>query len=155
MANTVMVTGGAGYIGSHTCVELLQAGYKVVVVDNLGNSKQEALNRVQAITGKLLTFYQADIRDKQALTDIFGQEAISTVIHFAGLKAVGESCEQPLRITTITFTVRSSCSRRCGKPMSNNWFLAHRRPFMANPRKSNIPRICRWRQSTLMAAPKR
>lgn len=92
---TVLVTGGAGYIGSHACVELLQAGYHVVVVDNLSNSKPESLLRVQQITGKSLTFYQIDIRDKQALTDIFAKESPTTVIHFAGLKAVGESCEQP------------------------------------------------------------
>jgi UDP-glucose 4-epimerase len=94
--NKVLVTGGAGYIGSHACVELLQAGYQVAVVDNLANSKLESLSRVQQITGKSLSFYQADIRDKQALTDIFATESPSTVIHFAGLKAVGESCEQPL-----------------------------------------------------------
>ena len=92
---TVLVTGGAGYIGSHACVELLQAGFKVVVVDNLSNSKAESLARVQQITGKTLTFYQADIRDKAALTDIFAKELPTTVIHFAGLKAVGESCAQP------------------------------------------------------------
>ena len=92
---TVLVTGGAGYIGSHACVELLQAGYKVLVVDNLSNSKPESLSRVQKITSKTLTFYQADIRDKQALTDIFAKESPSAVIHFAGLKAVGESCAQP------------------------------------------------------------
>jgi UDP-glucose 4-epimerase len=94
--NTILVTGGAGYIGSHACVELLQAGYKVVVIDNLSNSKTESLERVRKITGKSITFHQADIRDKQALTDIFSKEPISCVIHFAGLKAVGESCEQPL-----------------------------------------------------------
>ena len=93
---TILVTGGAGYIGSHACIELLQAGFKVIVVDNLSNSKPESLARVEQITGKSLTFYQADIRDKQALSDIFSQESPSTVIHFAGLKAVGESCEQPL-----------------------------------------------------------
>ncbi len=92
---TVLVTGGAGYIGSHACVELLNSGYQVVVVDNLSNSKVESLARVQQITGKSLTFYQADIRDKAALTAIFAKEAINTVIHFAGLKAVGESCQQP------------------------------------------------------------
>ncbi|MGZ8190854.1 MAG: UDP-glucose 4-epimerase GalE [Methylococcaceae bacterium] len=94
---SVLVTGGAGYIGSHACVELLQSGYQVVVIDNLSNSKAESLSRVQQITGKPLTFYQADIRDKQALTEIFAKESISTVMHFAGLKAVGESCEQPLQ----------------------------------------------------------
>lgn len=92
---TVLVTGGAGYIGSHACVELLNAGYHVVVVDNLSNSNRESLNRVQQITGKSLTFYEVDIRDKQPLTDIFAKESPTTVIHFAGLKAVGESCDQP------------------------------------------------------------
>lgn len=96
MENTILVTGGAGYIGSHACVELLQADYKVVVVDNLSNSKAESLQRVQAITGKKLLFHQADIRDAQALDDIFTETPISSVMHFAGLKAVGESCQQPL-----------------------------------------------------------
>ncbi|MDD2800995.1 MAG: UDP-glucose 4-epimerase GalE [Methylococcales bacterium] len=93
---TILVTGGAGYIGSHACVELLDAGFKVVVIDNLANSKIESLNRVRQITGQEVTFYQGDIRDKQVLTELFSKHEISTVIHFAGLKAVGESCEQPL-----------------------------------------------------------
>lgn len=93
---TILVTGGAGYIGSHACVELLQAGFNVVVVDNFSNSKPESLRRVEKITGQLPTLYHADIRDKQALSDIFAKETIHAVIHFAGLKAVGESCEQPL-----------------------------------------------------------
>ena len=93
---TVLVTGGAGYIGSHACVELLKAGFQVLVVDNLANSKTESLSRVQQITGKALQFYQADIRDKQALSEIFAKESITAVIHFAGLKAVRESCQQPL-----------------------------------------------------------
>jgi UDP-glucose 4-epimerase len=93
---TILVTGGAGYIGSHACVELLQAGFKVVVVDNFSNSKPESLRRVEKITGQSPTLYQADIRDKQALSDIFAKENIDAVIHFAGLKSVGESCSQPL-----------------------------------------------------------
>ncbi|MCX7084503.1 MAG: UDP-glucose 4-epimerase GalE [Methylococcales bacterium] len=93
--HTVLVTGGAGYIGSHACVELLNAGFKVIVVDNLSNSKSESLSRVQQLTGKTLSFYEADIRDKTALTQIFANEKPTTVIHFAGLKAVGESCAQP------------------------------------------------------------
>lgn len=93
--NSILVTGGAGYIGSHACVELLNAGFNVVVVDNLSNSKVEALARVQRITGKTLSFYQHDIRDKAALINIFKQEAITAVMHFAGLKAVGESCAKP------------------------------------------------------------
>lgn len=93
--NKVLVTGGAGYIGSHACVELIQAGYDVVVVDNLSNSKTQSLARVEQITGQSVTFYQTDIRDQAALTEIFAKEDIATVIHFAGLKAVGESCAKP------------------------------------------------------------
>ena len=94
---TVLVTGGAGYIGSHTCVELLNAGYQVVVADNLCNSCQEALERVQEITGKVLTFYPVDIRDEEGLRQLFQKESIDAVIHFAGLKAVGESVQQPMK----------------------------------------------------------
>jgi UDP-glucose 4-epimerase len=92
----ILVTGGAGYIGSHTCVELLNAGYEVVVVDNLVNSCEESLNRVREITGKDLTFYQVNILDREALDQVFEKEAIDAVIHFAGLKAVGESVVKPL-----------------------------------------------------------
>lgn len=92
----ILVTGGAGFIGSHTCVELLNAGYDVVVVDNLSNSCEESLERVKKITGKDLKFYEADILDKEALNTIFDNESIEAVIHFAGLKAVGESVAKPL-----------------------------------------------------------
>ena len=92
----ILVTGGAGYIGSHTCVELLNAGYDVVVVDNLCNSCKEALDRVQEITGKTLKFYEVDILDREGLTKVFEAEQIDSVIHFAGLKAVGESVAKPL-----------------------------------------------------------
>jgi UDP-glucose 4-epimerase len=93
---SILVAGGAGYIGSHTCVELLNAGYEVVVVDNLYNSSEEALKRVETITGKAVTFYQVDLLDKPALDDVFKKESISSVINFAGLKAVGESVRKPL-----------------------------------------------------------
>ena len=92
----ILVTGGAGYIGSHTCVELLNEGYEVVVVDNLCNSSEEALHHVEKITGKKVTFYKADLLDKEALEKIFEKENIDSVIHFAGLKAVGESVRKPL-----------------------------------------------------------
>ncbi|MDO4633011.1 MAG: UDP-glucose 4-epimerase GalE [Eubacteriales bacterium] len=92
----ILVTGGAGYIGSHTCVELLEAGYEVVVVDNLYNSSEKAIERVEKITGKKVKFYQADLLDKEALNAIFDAEQIDSVIHFAGLKAVGESVQKPL-----------------------------------------------------------
>ncbi len=93
---SILVTGGAGYIGSHTCVELLNAGYEVVVVDNLCNSSEESLKRVEEITGKLLKFYRADLLCREAMEEIFEKEQIDSVIHFAGLKAVGESVEKPL-----------------------------------------------------------
>lgn len=91
----ILVTGGAGYIGSHTVVELQNAGYEVVVVDNLMNSSEMSLERVEKITGKKVTFYKADILDKEALNQIFEQESIDSCIHFAGLKAVGESVAKP------------------------------------------------------------
>lgn len=92
----VLVTGGAGYIGSHTCIELLQAGHEVIVLDNLSNSSEEALHRVQQLTQKSLVFIQGDIRDHQVLEQIFDEYKIDAVIHFAGLKAVGESQQVPL-----------------------------------------------------------
>ena len=91
----VLVTGGAGYIGSHTCLELLESGYGVVVIDNLCNSNQESLRRVQKLTGKTLKFYEGDVRDAQLLHRIFAENEIGCVIHFAGLKAVGESVSIP------------------------------------------------------------
>ncbi len=91
----ILVTGGAGYIGSHTVVELQNAGYDVVVMDNLSNASRESLVRVEKITGKPVTFYQADILDREATEEIFTKEKIESVIHFAGLKAVGESVKKP------------------------------------------------------------
>jgi UDP-glucose 4-epimerase len=93
---SVLVTGGAGYIGSHTCVELLNAGYRCVVVDNLCNAQEESLRRVQAITGKSLDFHPVDIRDREGLHDVLDQHRVNAVVHFAGLKAVGESVAQPM-----------------------------------------------------------
>lgn len=92
----ILVTGGAGYIGSHTCVELQAAGFELVVVDNLSNSKPQALERIKTISGKALEFFQADITDGDALRSLFRNHDIGAVIHFAGLKAVGESSEIPL-----------------------------------------------------------
>ena len=93
----VLVTGGAGYIGSHTCVELLNKGYGVVVIDNLCNSNAKSLDRVMELTGKTLKFYEGDVRDEALLRRIFAENEIGCVIHFAGLKAVGESVAQPWR----------------------------------------------------------
>ena len=93
---SILVTGGAGYIGSHTCIELMKAGYDIVVVDNFYNSKKESLKRVAELSGKEFAFYECDIRDKKGLDHVFKQEKIDAVIHFAGLKAVGESCIKPI-----------------------------------------------------------
>lgn len=93
----ILVAGGAGYIGSHTCLVLLEAGHEVVVADNLCNSKEESLRRVQELTGKPITFYKVDVTDEAAVENIFTEQQIDGVIHFAGLKAVGESVEQPVR----------------------------------------------------------
>lgn len=97
MAQTILVTGGAGYIGSHTCLELLEAGHQVVVVDNLDNSSEESLRRVQVLTGKTLEFHEVDICNGPALDEVFAAHDFDAVVHFAGLKAVGESCQIPLR----------------------------------------------------------
>ena len=97
---SILVTGGAGYIGSHTCVELIEAGYDVIVVDNLCNSSEESLKRVEKITGKEVLFYRVDIADREKMSQIFNENEIDSVIHFAGLKAVGESCEKPLEYFT-------------------------------------------------------
>ena len=93
----VLVTGGAGYIGSHTCVELLESGYGVIVIDNLCNSNPKSLDRVRELTGKEVKFYEGDVRDEALLRKIFAENEISCCIHFAGLKAVGESVAQPWR----------------------------------------------------------
>ena len=91
----VLVTGGAGYIGSHTCLELLERGYGVIVIDNLCNSNPKSLERVQELTGKTLKFYEGDVRDEALLKKIFAEHEIGCVIHFAGLKAVGATSSLP------------------------------------------------------------
>jgi len=111
----ILVTGGTGYIGSHTVLELLQAGYETVVLDNLCNSSEESIKRVEQITGKKAAFYQADIRDEAAMDRIFAAEKPDAVIHFAGLKAVGESVQIPLEYydnnITGTLTLLRAMSR--------------------------------------------
>ena len=105
----ILVTGGMGYIGSHTCVELLNLGMEVVIVDNLSNANPEALNRVETITGKRPMFYELDVCDEQALSAVFDAHQIDCVIHFAGMKAVGESVAIPER--SIPVITRCPCGR--------------------------------------------
>lgn len=97
MTNNILVTGGAGYIGNHTCVELLESGYKVVVLDNLCNSSRESIHRIKVITGKDVTFVEGDIRNRELLKHLFSEYNFNSVVHFAGLKAVGESTAIPLK----------------------------------------------------------
>lgn len=113
--NTILVTGGAGYIGTHTVLQLLDTDHDVIVLDNLSNSRREAINRVEALTGKSVTFYLGDILDRELLEQIFLTHSIDAVIHFAGLKAVGESVSEPLRYyennvvgTTVLLEVMNS-----------------------------------------------
>ena len=101
---SILVTGGAGYIGSHTCIQLIEAGHDIVIVDNLSNSKKESVRRVEKITGRTIPFYEADICDEKALNAIFEKEKIDSVIHFAGLKAVGESVKKPLEYYSNNIT---------------------------------------------------
>ena len=96
MAKKILITGGAGYIGSHTALELLNEGYEVVVYDNLCNSSKESLKRVEELTGKHITFYEGDVMDEAALKEMFEKENVDAVIHCAALKAVGESVQKPL-----------------------------------------------------------
>lgn len=114
---TILVTGGAGFIGSHTVIELQKAGYEVVVIDNFSNSKPEALERIQKITGKQLRFYEADLCDKPAVEKIFSKNKIDAAIHFAGLKAVGESVHKPLEYyynNLLSTLVLCDCMRAHG-----------------------------------------
>ena len=113
----VLVTGGAGYIGSHTVVELLNEGNEVVIIDDFSNSQIEVLNRVKEITGKDFDFYEFDLADKDKLRDVFTNHKIDSVIHFAGYKAVGESVEIPLKyyknniMSTISLSTQITCIR--------------------------------------------
>ena len=92
----VLVTGGTGFIGSHTCVELLENGYDIIIMDNLSNSKRESVERIEKVSGKTVKFYKTDMLDLDKTAEIFEKNEIAAVIHFAGLKAVGESVEKPL-----------------------------------------------------------
>jgi UDP-glucose 4-epimerase len=127
----ILVTGGAGYIGSHTCVALLETGHTVIVDDNLCNSKVEALDKVRQITNKEVTFYQIDVTDEQAVDTIFSNHEIDGVIHFAGLKAVGESVEKPLEYYYNNIVSTMVLTKTCQKHGVNRFVftLAHQQQY--------------------------
>lgn len=149
---TILVTGGAGYIGSHTVVELVNAGFNVVVLDNLSNSSPKSLQRVEQITGKAVKFYQGDVLDRAMLQQIFAENAINSVIHFAGLKAVGESVQKPMayyqnNVVGSLVLVEEMKKRACGI-----WCLAHRQLSMAILKLYQSPNNAKWAvQPTLTA----
>ena len=133
----ILVTGGAGYIGSHTCVELQNAGYDVVVLDNLSNASEKSLDRVEALTGKKVTFYKGDILDRDILNKIFAEQKIDSCIHFAGLKAVGESVAKPWEYynNNIAGTLTLVDARTS--------FSLHLQPYTAIRQKFRLPRTAR------------
>ena len=131
----ILVTGGAGYIGSHTCVELLNHDYEVIVVDNLYNSCEEALERVEKITGKTLTFYEGDLLDRDLLDRIFEKERPEAVIHFAGYKAVGESVQKPIEYyeNNISGMLAAVASEAVGIPAEHKLVIGLRAVKIINP----------------------
>ena len=112
----ILVTGGCGYIGSHTCVELLDANYEIVVIDNFSNSKPDVIDKIKQITGKDFTFYEGDVQDKELLNKIFKENKIDAAIHFAGFKAVGESVLEVMNDHNCKKIVFSSSATVYGKP---------------------------------------
>ncbi len=140
----ILVTGGAGFIGSHTTVELLKAGHEVVVVDNFSNSKPEALRRTEELAGKPFVFHQVDLLDRAALDEVFRRHLVDAVIHFAAFKAVGESVSQPLRYyqNNITGTL-VLCDDDDQRTASGRWSSARPPPSMATRRRCRCERTFR------------
>lgn len=138
----ILVTGGAGYIGSHTCVELLNADYDVVIVDNLYNSNQKAVDRIEEITGKKVTFYKTDILDEEGLDAIFKKEDVDAVIHFAGLKAVGESVQKPMEYYTNNMAGTLVLTKVMAKYGVKNIIFSSSATVYGNPAQIPITESC-------------
>lgn len=136
---TVLITGGAGFIGSHTMVEFLEAGYDLVVVDNFSNSKPEALERVKKITGKSFKFYEADLTDYDALEKVFAENKIEGAVHFAGLKAVGESVAQPLRYYENNLLSTINLCKLMSKYNAKKLVFSSSATVYGNPKSNPIP----------------
>ena len=140
---TILVTGGAGYIGSHTCIELIKAGYEVIILDNLINSKKEAVRRIEAIVGRPVKFYKDSILDSAALDVVFSENSIDAVINFAGLKAVGESCEIPLEyyhnnVTGMLVLLEAMCRHNCKNLVFSSSATVYGKPASV-PIRENFP----------------
>nr|WP_208020139.1 UDP-glucose 4-epimerase GalE [Pseudoteredinibacter isoporae] len=149
-----MVTGGAGYIGSHTVIELVAAGFNPVVADNLSNSKVESLRRVAELCGREITFYQADIRDKTKFADIFSKHDFAAVIHFAGLKAVGESCEQPLNYYQTNVAGTMSLLELMAEKRVHNFIFSSSATVYGDPDGVPIPESAETRTTNPYGASK-
>jgi len=126
----ILVTGGAGYIGSHTCLALLEAGHSVIIADNLSNSKSETVLKVMDIANKKVTFYEIDVTDAEAIDIIFKNYKIDGVIHFAGLKAVGESVEKPIEYYYNNIVSTLVLAKACQKYGVTKFFLVRQRQYM-------------------------
>ncbi|CFA09186.1 UDP-glucose 4-epimerase (galactowaldenase%3B UDP-galactose 4-epimerase) [Neisseria meningitidis] len=140
----ILVTGGTGFIGSHTVVSLLKSGHQVVILDNLCNSSINILPRLKTITGQEIPFYQGDIRDREILRRIFAENRIDSVIHFAGLKAVGESVAEPMKYYDNMFPAAWCWRKKWRVRACLALCSVLRRRFMAIRAKCLIPRICHW-----------
>lgn len=151
---TILVTGGTGFIGSHTAISLIEAGYDIVILDNLCNSSINILPRLKQITGKDIPFYQGDIRDRTTLQKIFAEHKIETVMHFAGLKAVGESNALPMKY--YDYNVSGSLilgPTKWPKQAYSALYSARRLRFTATLRARRLQRICRWAAPPTLTAP--
>ena len=147
----ILVTGGTGFIGSHTVVELLQSGYDVVIADNLYNSKAMVVDRIEAITGMRPRFYELDVCDKAALDALFDKEKIDAVIHFAGYKAVGESTQKPIEYYENNLG-STLCASQCASTDALRSSFHPQRPFTAIPRSFRSPRSARRGSRPILTA---
>ena len=140
---TIMVTGAAGYIGSHTCVELLEAGFDIIAIDNLCNSSRESLNRVEKITGKSIAFHELDTRDKEGLENVFSRYSVDAIIHFAGLKAVGESVAKPLEYYDNNVSGTVTLLKEANKAGVRNFVFSSSATVYGDPDFSPVPETAR------------
>ena len=145
---SILVTGGTGFIGSHTCVELLDAGYEVVIIDNLYNSQRETVDKIEKITNKKVTFYEADCMDEEALEQIFENHAIEAVIHFAGYKAVGESVAKPLMYYENNLMSTLALCKVMGKHGCKRLVFSSSATVYGDPQRIPIDEECRLGPTT-------